>query len=558
VERNYRFYDAIVNDNPWIHNAQGVRINGVPVRPYYRFYVGDNQGGNVDYEPGLAAYGNYTYIWGNVLTGQMRADPITLGELPNVVASGSRAIQKTQGAILQSRLWQGRIVTTVGQREDRHYTKYQNLAQLANDGLSYDYEHMNHWQPGDWQTRSGRTEQRGVVLKLLRGWTPIERQVQEGGALTRVLAGAARGLSLHYNRSDSFKPAVPAQNVLGQWLPDPGGRGKDYGFSLSLFDERLVIRLNKYETRQINSRSGASTTISRALWNFDFNTNAFGLQQEVTEWVTAAANAAGRTLSDAELNAELTRIMGVPPRNKSEIDAIPVADTDDILGRGHEVEIHYNPIPHWTMHVNFTEQRTINSRLAPNIATYSEQRLPFWTTIVDPRTNTLWWNTNYGSAAETPFQQYRRVVANPLQIAKATEGLVRPQVRRYRGNLTTNFRLAGLSDQWLVKRFNIGGAVRYESKGAIGYYGLQELPAVVTDYDYQRPIWDKAHWYFDAFVGYRTRLWRDKIGATFQLNVRNLQEGGRLQPIAAFPDGSAYSVRIISPRQFILSATFDL
>jgi outer membrane receptor for monomeric catechols len=135
---------------------------------------------------------------------------------------------------------------------------------------------------------------------------------------------------------------------------------------------------------------------------------------------------------------------------------------------------------------------------------------------------------------------------------------VRPQVRRYRGNLTTNFRLAGLSDQWLVKRFNIGGAVRYESKGAIGYYGLQELPAVVTDYDYQRPIWDKAHWYFDAFVGYRTRLWRDKIGATFQLNVRNLQEGGRLQPIAAFPDGSAYSVRIISPRQFILSATFDL
>jgi hypothetical protein len=40
--------------------------------------------------------------------------------------------------------------------------------------------------------------------------------------------------------------------------------------------------------------------------------------------------------------------------------------------------------------------------------------------------------------------------------------------------------------------------------------------------------------------------------------VRNLQEGGRLQPLAAFPDGRPYHLRIVSPRQFILSATFDL
>lgn len=81
---------------------------------------------------------------------------------------------------------------------------------------------------------------------------------------------------------------------------------------------------------------------------------------------------------------------------------------------------------------------------------------------------------------------------------------------------------------------------------------------MITEYDITRPIWDSPHTYLDALVGYRTKLFADKIGATFQLNVRNLTEGGHLQPFAAYPTGEVYQYRIISPRQFILSATFDL
>ena len=36
------------------------------------------------------------------------------------------------------------------------------------------------------------------------------------------------------------------------------------------------------------------------------------------------------------------------------------------------------------------------------------------------------------------------------------------------------------------------------------------------------------------------------------------KQGGRLQPIAANPDGSIWNYRIIDPRQFILSTSFDL
>ena len=52
---------------------------------------------------------------------------------------------------------------------------------------------------------------------------------------------------------------------------------------------------------------------------------------------------------------------------------------------------------------------------------------------------------------------------------------------------------------------------------------------------------------------------KHKVRATFQLNVKNVQEnGGGLQATQAFPDGTPLAYRIVDPRQFILSASFDL
>jgi hypothetical protein len=65
--------------------------------------------------------------------------------------------------------------------------------------------------------------------------------------------------------------------------------------------------------------------------------------------------------------------------------------------------------------------------------------------------------------------------------------------------------------------------------------------------------------YIDVFVAYRTRLFSDRVRASFQLNVKNIGEsGGRLLTTAVFPDGSPLAYRIIDPRQFILSASFEL
>ena len=70
--------------------------------------------------------------------------------------------------------------------------------------------------------------------------------------------------------------------------------------------------------------------------------------------------------------------------------------------------------------------------------------------------------------------------------------------------------------------------------------------------------WDKARSYVDLSAGYKFKMWRDKIRAKVQLNVKDVLEDGRLQAVGVNPDGNPYAYRIINPRQFILSTTFDL
>ena len=126
---------------------------------------------------------------------------------------------------------------------------------------------------------------------------------------------------------------------------------------------------------------------------------------------------------------------------------------------------------------------------------------------------------------------------------------------------STNFKLAGLTDHRIWRNFQVGGALRWEDKGGIGFY-LRD-PAVITAdptvsyLDPDNPVWDKSHYYVDANLTYRTKLFSNKIGTTFQLNVRNLLEDGRLQPVKANPDGMPVAFRIIDPQMFILTVTFD-
>jgi hypothetical protein len=525
---SYLFRDAILSTHSWAPAGDPRGSNDAPpiYQNYYHFYVGDNQGNNVDYAPSDFRYGIYDYTWGN--PPNQIVERAELGVSP-VLSSGTKKIQKTEGAVLQSFLLRDRLVTTFGLRNDKNYNRSLNTA--------------------TWAFNEGRTTTAGAVLKPL-SW-----------------------LALHANKSDSFIPSTLAQDLNGRIVPDPTGKGEDYGFSLNLFRGKLNIRVNQYETRQLNSRNGTSTTLAGTIVKLDIDDGAaargFGLDFRAPIWIRNSFLKRGITPTQSQIDARLTEIMQMDPERRMMLERlnpggangfsqIPIAEPSGLTAKGKEIEVNYNPSDYWTLKLNLTEQETIDGRLAPNIEAYLTDRMAVWQNVIDEDTGRPWFTTVYGTGGSSASGYLTSIVLPRIPVAKATENKSRPQVRKYRVNLSQNFRLAGITDHRFLKRFSVGGAARWEDRGAIGYYGVEQLPAIITALDPNRPVWDKAHLYIDLFTSYRTRIWSDKVGMTLQLNVRNVQENGRLQPVSAYPDGTPNALRIIDPRQFILTATFDL
>jgi len=578
--RNYR--EGIVDNHGWSGVPANSTSNSSPgiARELLRFYVGDAQGSNVDYAPSDFAWGTYPFVWGSYPatpnppvagSGTFRTEPTQLGLVSSSTGSlgsnNSKTILKAAGWVVQSHFLAERIVTTFGERQDKQYQKSGTTDVLAvnRDGITFNQDALDHWQAGNYKFNSGKTSQGGAVVRPFRG-LPLLESLRQAGSGGQFLASALRGLSLTYNKSDSFRPVDPKVNVYLQSLPNPSGTGKDYGFWLDLADGRFVLRVNRWENRQLNKSGGDAGTIAQRAIREDIpnTTNqAYILTTQATNWVRAV----NPGWTDSQIAAEVARQTKIPvERLAGLLDQFNnISSTQDVSAKGTEIELNFNPTRTWTVAASATETQSINSNVSKELGQYLNERYAVWTTIIDQRTGRPWWTTNYGGT-QTPAQNYAAFLDTPYNVVKQLEGKANPQIRRYAAKFSTNYRLSGVTERPFWRNVNVGGAVRWEDRGAIGYYGVQKLPALITDLDAKNPIYDRSNlgggvrgnYYFDAFVGYRRRLWANRVGATFQLNVRNLQEGGRLQPVAAFPDGTPSAYRIVDPRQFILSATFDL
>ena len=558
INVTYRYRDAILDDHSWL--APGAnRANGAAAaRGYYRYYLGDNQGDNVEYAPPAwrTGAGTYTLNWYNAATKQWVAEPATIGEA--YFQAGStwrfRNVVKTVGAVAQDHFFGDRIVTTFGLRKDSNLNRDSAPTLLSPDGITADLRSNRSW-PNDWLRRDGRTRQAGVVVKPFRNIRRLDALAARGGAVG-FLADVARSLDLHYNRSDSFLPASVAQTLFGELLPDPSGKGKDYGFAINVLgDNRLVLRYNVYENTQLKSRAGDSGIIATRAARIDFSSNSggsdvFNLHRQAFGWVQRAHP----SYTTDQIEVEVAKIMEFPVDELAHMNAHPISDTSDVTSRGKEIEINYNPNRNWTTRVTIGQQQTIDQHLSPNIRRYIDARLPVWEKIIDPETNQPWFTSTYGRTG-TAKDFLTGVVEAPYKLAQANEGKTKSQVREWRVNVFSTLQLAALSDNRWLKAMAVTGAVRWEDKGSIGYYALPDDP---NSYDPSRPIYDKAHTYIDAGLSYRTKIFSNRVGLRLQLNVRNLTENGRLQPVGALPDGRPHTYRIIDPRQFILTATFEL
>ncbi|HEY4248385.1 MAG TPA: TonB-dependent receptor plug domain-containing protein [Lacunisphaera sp.] len=528
------YKDTMSSTEAWMNGTPASR-NSASYRAYPRYYIGDATGQNVDYAPTAISgpQATYTLRYLNGVSNQWINEPVDFDQY-YYANRPNRRLLSTYGGVWQGFLLKERIVPIIGYRHDYSRTRDANSAinpTVATNGY-YDTSPLNTFGNNDWVENAGTTRTAGVVVKAL-SW-----------------------LDLTYNQSDSFEPGSLAYDVNGQPLPDPHGRTKDYGVQLRFFAGRLVITAKQYETLDIGrSTSDLNTIVQRAV-RMDYRSSSG--DPGLGTWLEGQLVTLHPDWSETQLEDEVLKLSGVNiPFIAGHINKTH-GDASDSVSRGKEIEIIYNPTRFWTIKSTLTQSNPINGSLSPAVQAYIDQRWQTWTTITDPVTGLTWWD-HVQANGTIPRDFYTANVLANLKLSTALQGKRRAQTREYRVNLLTNYKLAGITERSWLKPLDIGGSVRWESKAAIGYMGgAPDSDGVVRELDPDKPVWDKDHVYVDFMAGYNLRMFHDKVHCRLQLNVSNIFESGRLQPVAVNPDGQAWAFRIIDPREFTLSAKFDL
>ncbi len=601
--------------NPMLYN-QATWSNTALVRHFYMASPGDAQAA-VTHSTGF--YGNQG--WNGPTTGTIEVWNYNNNTFQNdnvieqtaFADNGSfrtqRQVEGTQFA-MQNYLWDNRLITTFGWRHDDYRARITTSGALTNikgqvtsvalgpdllyqNGFTGQINHdrvMSRW--GRWDKLAGSTKTLGGTLRPLQGWEFVRRIGGEGSFVSQLL----EGLTLYYNQSNNFNPPSTYQtDYFFRPLPKPTGKEKDYGIGVSLFNNKLVGRITWFETQNLNERTSAAGTLLTRLAYSDTTTGLY--------WAAAVerirlAMAAGKTLNDlsdpnsmfqnsnwnsdavwnissVDEQQKLYQLINLPYLYYS---GLSLGATQQSKSKGTELQVTYNPNPDWTMKLTASKAEAIYNDVAPQYDEWLAVRLPVWQSLtstvpdfVDPNNSRRWslrnfW-TGYGftsvALAEntdgntSPQAYFNNVVVSQVATAKALEGAVTPDQRIYHAAFITNYNFS----HGRFRGWSIGGAERWESKAAIGYYGRvgdPTQPSVVNVADISRPVWgDSGNYYTDLWIAYTRKILSGKVVMSVRLNCNNATESGRLYATQANFDGSPWAYRIIDPRQWILTAKFS-
>ncbi|MEO5957746.1 MAG: TonB-dependent receptor plug domain-containing protein [Opitutaceae bacterium] len=291
VNRQYSFRDAVSSDVSWIPNGtyRGYQSGpaGTPAvinltQGLYRYYVGDTTGNNVDYAPADFKPGTYPFVWGNAATGAFRTDNLALSSVAADKSGGTvntKVVIKTVGGVVQHHIFGDRLVTTLGARHDKVYSKFGNPGNPTNaflnpDGTTFNYDIVNGWAANYFENGGHTTNVQFVARPFMdTPWTANLNRSNDGG---QFFGSLLNGLSFNYNRSNSFLPINPAQDLYRNLLPNPTGKDKSWGFGLNLFGGKVGIRATHYDNLQRNAQTNDMSTIAGRVLRIDFQTTGAG------------------------------------------------------------------------------------------------------------------------------------------------------------------------------------------------------------------------------------------------------------------------------------------
>jgi len=380
-------------------------------------------------------------------------------------------------------------------------------------------------------------------------------------------------VTLHYNSSDNFVPEAERVDAYNRPLSSPKGFSKDYGVSISFLNNKVVARLNWYESHLLNATSSANpnriysnifTQYGRHNREFSqIDTNRDGV---IDPEAIARLNP-GETVESfypnfgqskaawAALDAFLTPELRAAYNYRTDADGFSiiqsggnVRDTQDIEGRGFEAEITLNPTPSWRIAFNAAKQETILTNIAPRFDALLEE---FWLPH-NVRFGHLNTNTPSQVRAGTSLLTETNGQLVEYYTAKGQTGRPQAEQRKWRVNVVNRYEFR----EGRLRGFSVGGAVRWQDRYAYGYPIYTNEVGVILPVINQ-PYFAPSELNLDLTFGYRRKIFRT-INWSAQVNIRNVNNWSSdgVSIIRAQPDGTPGRARFDPPREILLTNTF--
>ena len=408
--------------------------------------------------------------------------------------------------VLQNFFLKNRLVTTFGWRKDNIRQATRVMARKTSAAQSA-FESIHDFDPPrDWsEYTSGSTTTQGAVLHVLP-WA-----------------------SVFYNQSSTWNPPSGLFNPDdGSQVPGATGDGKDYGIMLRLLNDRVSLRLNKYE----NTSGPASN-------------NAY--RNAIVPVVQNIENTLIDRTDDGTVNVPRPQFYD-PEQGTYTLSGLQ----SDLVSKGYEAEVVANPTRNWRLSLSGSKSEATASNIGRSWVNFIQQRASIWaanSSLTGPATAT----TSIAS-------RYLEIIQVLNQMSEA-DGQKVENGRDWRVNLVTRY---AFSEGALRGTF-VGTGYRWRSPQVIGYrselvenkFKLPGAPAQVLVPSREAPIKGKVMSETELFLGYSRKL-GPKVNWRLQLNVRNVFDNrDRLEQRANLAEGYVTVYAVPQPRTFILTNTFS-
>jgi len=442
------------------------------------------------------------------------------------ISSGSiqNQVIDSKAVIMHSHWLSGNVVTMFGWRDDETKTYFEGSPPLNFDRETILSQLRIPMEPTG--ESSGSSFSSSVVVH-----SPIQWKMPLGAHI-----------SLHYSQSENFQPVAQRVNALGMNVGSPAGETKDFGFSLSLLEDKFNIRVNLYDAAASNvSSTEGSATLRRVLGNQGIPIGSLVQDVEAGLAPESVLQKFIDTIPEATKKVTNAEILFAPDGVKRvgyqfQIPGNMVA-TEETASEGTEIELTYSPTPNWRIAFNAAQQKAALSNLAPG---FREFYKPF--ILLLPEVENL--PISPGDPETIGFVMRTGGIL-PFNALVARDNTAVSELREWRWTAITNYQFSEGRFQGL----GVGAAIRWQDSVALGF-PLDDVDGVLIP-DLGSPYMGETQMLGDVWVSYQHKVFGDKTW-DIQLNLRNIG-GDNIIPIRSQPDGSFAQVRYANAKRLIIS-----